>query len=214
MRKNFLGIIFLISCFSVRTNAQTVINYQTWASASGCNIFASSTTVSSVAHLTAIGQPQYDGTNNSVNLDAEISSNLGTEYRITYNFLKGYSYRITINAKRSSITSGGDDNLRLDLNSGGSGNNTTCNGPGTIDISASGNFKNSKPIVSTSFADYTYNYNSLSSSEAYLMVAAIPVSGSQAQTIYVRKITIEITGTAELTLSPTSLPLTCGTVAS
>lgn len=145
-------------------------------------------------------------------MDAAHGPDVGAEYRITYNFQQGYSYKITITAARIiSIGGGPNDKLRLDLNSGGSGNNTSCNGASSIDNSASGNFKQSKDITSTSFGDYEYVYNTVSSPQSYLMVAAIPVSNSASQTIYIRKIKIEITATAELTLSPTSLSLTCGT---
>lgn len=85
-----LCLLILFITFSTITFSQTIINYQTWAGASGCNIFASSTNVpatingvsGTVAHLTAIGQPTYDNVNKSVNLVSEIvnsSQNQGTE---------------------------------------------------------------------------------------------------------------------------------------
>jgi hypothetical protein len=42
------------------------------------------------------------------------------------------------------------------------------------------------------------------------MIASIVSSGSASQTIYIRKITIEMTNSPELELSPNSLPVSCG----
>jgi hypothetical protein len=64
----------------VYSQTTTVINYQTWTGATGCNIFGSSTNVpvtingtnSTVAHSTNQGQPTYDGApNNAVDLTAQ-----------------------------------------------------------------------------------------------------------------------------------------------
>ncbi|MCO5241180.1 MAG: hypothetical protein M9904_14105 [Chitinophagaceae bacterium] len=69
--------LFLLPLLIINTItfSQTIINYQTWTGASGCNVFASLTNVpatingtnSNIRHLTAIGQPTYDNTNKSVN---------------------------------------------------------------------------------------------------------------------------------------------------
>jgi len=86
--------------------------------------------------------------------------------------------------------------LRLDLNNGGSGTNNSCSGTGIIDASGSGNLKLSRQITGSSFAsgaDYVFDYNSLSAAQPYLMIAAIPPSGSVLQTILIRKIKIEET---------------------
>lgn len=81
MRKISLSLIITsILLTSINVNSQTIINYETWTGASGCNIFADSTNVpvtvngnnSTMAHLTAIGQPVYDNANNSVYLDSRI----------------------------------------------------------------------------------------------------------------------------------------------
>lgn len=103
-------IITIILLTSISGFSQTIINYETWTGASGCNIFSSATNVpatvngnnSTIVHLTAIGQPVYDNTNKSVNLDSRINGgqNEGTEYRMTVNFLQGYSYKITVTAAR------------------------------------------------------------------------------------------------------------------
>lgn len=220
-----LYLLVLFGTFSTITFSQTIINYQTWTGASGCNIFASSTNVpatingvnSTVAHLTAIGQPTYDNVNKSVNLVSEIingSQNQGTEYRTTVNFKLGYSYKITINAARiMSQQTGANVLLRLDLNNGGSGGNTVCNGTGVIDANGSGNLKKSFQITGTSFADYVFDYNSLSAAQIYLMVAAIPPAASVYQTILIRKITItETAPPISFTITPNPVSVVCGKV--
>lgn len=203
--KTVCFIIFLILGTTVfsQTITQTIINYETWTGASGCNIFATSKNVpttingasSTIEHLTAIGQPEYDNSNKSVNLASEIvnsSQNQGTEYRITANFKAGSSYKITINAARIMFSQMGPNVLlRLDMNNGGSGNNVSCNGTGIIDANASGNLKQSLPITKSTFDNYVFNYGALSAARPYLMVAAIPPSSSVYQTILIRKITIE-----------------------
>lgn len=145
-----LFLLILLNIFSAISFSQTIINYQIWTGASGCNIFASSTNVpvtingtnSTIAHLTAIGQPTYDNINKSVNLVTEVKTggqNQGTEYTTDVDFKKGYSYRITLNVKLSGAASTGPKALlRLDLNNGGNGGNITCNGTGVIDASGSG----------------------------------------------------------------------------
>lgn len=215
-------LITLLLSITINLNAQTIVNYGSWNGASGCNIFANSTNVpssvngnnSNMAHLTAIGQPVYDNVNKSVNLDSRINSgqNQGTEYRMTVNFLQGFSYKITVTAARiMSSQTGPNVLLRLDLNSGGSGNNTQCNGTGVIDANASGGLKRSYQIGSTSFSDYVFDYTPLISPQTYMMVAAIPPAGSVPQTILIQKIKIEQTPPpATFTITPNPIPIVCG----
>ena len=92
MKKNILPkfpFLLLFTFCNTVVFSQTIINYQTWRSASGCNIFASLTNVpatinganGNIAHLTASGQPGYDNTNKSVSLASQIVNNQsqGTE---------------------------------------------------------------------------------------------------------------------------------------
>lgn len=154
-----LILLMLFSLLISSGYSQTVIDYESWTTASGCNIFSDpnnasatvnvpatiNTTVGTITHYTAIGQPTYDNANKSVNIDSRIvggSTNHGTEYRITVNFKQGYTYKITITAIRiKSSQTGGDVLLRLDLNNGGSGSNNLCTGTGVIDANGSGNLK-------------------------------------------------------------------------
>jgi hypothetical protein len=232
---NTLKLILFILTFMgviISAHSQTIINYNTWTGASGCNVFSdpnnSSNPVnvpcvingsnSSIAHLTAIGQPTYDNTNKTVNLVSEIngSLNYGTEYRITVGFKQAYSYKITITAARiMSSQSGPNVLLRTDLNNGGSGSNNQCNGTGTIDANGSGNLKLSLQVTNSSFStsdtNYVFDYVSLSAAQNYLMIAAIPPAGSVYQTILIRRIKVEeFPPTATFTLSPSSHSVTCG----
>ncbi|MCO5237935.1 MAG: T9SS type A sorting domain-containing protein [Chitinophagaceae bacterium] len=219
-----LCLLILLNIFSAISFSQTIINYQTWTGASGCNIFASSINVpvtingtnNTIAHLTAIGQPTYDNVNKSVNLDTKVvnaSLNQGTAYAITVNFKKDYSYKITLNASLiKTISTDPNALLRLDLNNGGNGGNTTCNGTGIIDASGSGGLKQSLQINSTTFTDYVFNYTPLTSYEIYLVIAAIPQTGmSSTQTILIRKITIEETPPPVTFTLPASKTFGCGT---
>ena len=83
MKKILRNLFFLSTTLFVNKVglSQTIINYETWTGASGCNIFSSSTNVpatingsnTTIAHLTAIGQPTYDNVNKSVNIISRIS---------------------------------------------------------------------------------------------------------------------------------------------
>lgn len=95
-------LLILLSAFTLQATSQTVttvINYQTWTGATGCNIFSSPTTVNGVVHQSTVGQPVYSAANAAVALDGQFASGLykGTEYRITFNFKPGYSYSVTVN---------------------------------------------------------------------------------------------------------------------
>ena len=204
--------------------SQTVINYQTWSGASGCNIFATPTSVpatvngtnSNILHQTSIGQPTYSRTNSAVELDCDINANTsateGTSYLIPFNFQIGYSYTITINAAciNSGTTTGAY--LTLTANSGGNGQNSLCTGTQTISPTISGNLTTSNSIANTNFNNYTYTYNPFSVAQSFLCIAAIPPPNSGLQSIFVRSITIKGTPpTPTFTLSPTSLTKVCGT---
>lgn len=101
----------------------------------------------------------------------------------------------------------------MDLNNGGSGNNTQCNGTGAIDANASGGLKKSLQIGSASFSDYVFDYTPLATGQAYMMVAAIPPASSVPQTILIRKIKIEqIQPPATFTITPSPIQIVCGKV--
>ena len=112
--KYCISLIAMVCFFINGLMAQTVINYQTWTTYTGCNIFSSSTSVpatlngtaTTIAHLSNIGQPQYDATSTAVSLSCKPNYNTdgsfkdynGTQYQITYNLKQNYTYVIKINA--------------------------------------------------------------------------------------------------------------------
>lgn len=215
--------------------AQTIIRYNTWTGASGCNVFSNpnnaSTVInvpctvngtnSTIPHLTSIGQPTYDNSNKTVNMPSEIAAgqNKGTSYRVTVNFKQNYTYKITITAMRiMSQQTGGNVLLRTDLNNGGSGSSNSCNGTGVIDASGSGNLKKSLQVTNSSFStadtNYVFEYTTLSAAQTYLMIAAIPPNNSVYQTVLIRRIRIDETPPpVTFSLNPTSLSLNCATSA-
>jgi hypothetical protein len=116
MKQLIISIVYTLTVLLSASNvfAQTVIDYEKWTGASGCNIFVTGTNSSNpvdvpanlngssgtLPHLSTIGQPAYDGTNKAVSLRcfAEIDANgntigfKGTEYQISYTFKQGYRY--------------------------------------------------------------------------------------------------------------------------
>lgn len=80
--KHFLKILLLLVAFFYNSSiifSQTVIDYQTWTPPSPlpCNLFGTALNVGAtingstgtVAHITNIGQPTYNGTDKAVSLD-------------------------------------------------------------------------------------------------------------------------------------------------
>lgn len=130
-------ILFLAILYNNIIVAQTIINYQTWTGASGCNIFSSAVNVpatingsnGTIAHRSNIGQPTYSTAvvldcNEELDVNGNTIGYKGTEYRLTYNFKQGYSYKITINAACVNSGTSSYASLRLLPNSGGSSTST------------------------------------------------------------------------------------------
>lgn len=202
--------------------SQTIIDYQTWTGASGCNIFASPTSVpatingtnGTITHITTIGQPVFNSLNKSVDLESKIvnvSQYQGTEYLLLVDFKQYYSYKITFNAALIKPQQTEPNALlRIDLNNGANGWNTLCNGTEIINPNGSGNLKQSQQIADIVFNDYVFNYYSLLSFESNLLIAAIPQAGTSTQKILIRKITIEETPPPVTFTLPTSTIFECG----
>ncbi len=237
MKKNTLLIIGFIAMIAITTDGftqiPTIIDYTKWSS-SDCNIFAastdvpatigSSTTTVNIAHITNIGQPQYSaGTNKAVRLYCEYTNPeyKGSEYRITYNFKNGYSYRILINAAciNSNAQNSHTANLRVKPNTGGNGGNNKCNGYDIIDANTSGSgYQNSPMVGGTTWTDYIYGYQNITQGYSYLNISAIPQQDAELQTVLIRMVTIEETAPLVLppsfTLAPLTVAKACGTAIS
>ncbi|MBC8032553.1 MAG: T9SS type A sorting domain-containing protein [Chitinophagaceae bacterium] len=189
--KNVL-YVSLIICSGISASAQTtIINYQTWTGASGCNIFASATSVpitvngvaSTSSHRTQIGQPTYSNANDAVSLVCRNKPGLGsfgTRYGLDYLFKSGFNYFIKVNAVAIDSLPGGAQ-LSLTRNSGGNGINTSCTGPGFF-------FENGQFISSNGFQDYFYSFGP---SLDFILNVGVMASVSNFHTILIRKITID-----------------------
>jgi hypothetical protein len=209
-------ILFFLLLLSRLEAQQTVIDYQNWNTyPANCNVFSAQINVpstingsqSSLTHLTNIGQPTYSSINSAIALMCSINNfaqYFGTQYQINHNFQPGYTYTIKINASVSTSSPTGAT-LVINLNNGGNGSNTLCNGAQTIDPATSGNLIRSINITKNNFNEYTFqNIPPQVNPFSVLTVAAktTPASAYIAS-IYIRKITIIASPSTPLfTLSP------------
>jgi hypothetical protein len=208
---------FLFVILFCNAESQTIINYQTWSGGTACNLFASSIDVpctidgnnSTKSHKTNVGQPRYSSTDKAVLLDCESVSGIkGTQYEIFNTFKQGYTYKITVNAARIQSSPYSNASLILDINNGGNGGNTVCNGTGTVSVGGGSSQSNS--ISNNTFSDYNYNFLSpLSQNLSSLIIYDNSPAGSPNQTVFIRKITITETAPSPPAscnlLAPTSL---------
>lgn len=214
---NYLSkiLIFLLLVSKLQAQ-QTVIDYQNWNTyPANCNVFSAPINVpssingslSSLTHFTNIGQPKYSSIYNAIELSCNINNftqYFGTQFQINNSFQSGYTYTIKINA--ATITSSPTNAyLVINLNNGGNGGNTLCNGPQNIDPALSGNLIRSVPITGSNFTEYTFqNIPPQANPFSVLTVAAkTPIALPYTASIYIRKITIIATPATPLfSLSP------------
>lgn len=221
-------ILMFISCILlclISFSQNVTIDYAAWNPQSPpCNIFGSTTNVpatingnpGTIAHRSQIGQPAYSSSDLSIWMNCNYVSNpltvLGTLYRLTYNFKVGYRYIITVTAAEYINTQGYPTGpyLRLDMSNDGS-SRPYCNGPEPV----TQNF-NCCPapyqLSTTSFQDYQFVYNTLSSSFSYLQVSSLPPATDATNAIRIKKITIaETAPTPTFTVTPNPFNIACGT---
>lgn len=209
----FLILLSLLLLARATVHAQYIqtIDYSAWSGSTNCNIFPVENSVNGKLHLTVIGQPRFYNANGNkyVTLDASNNStqsdSKGTEYRISNQFKAGHAYTIKINA--ASIGTAATAMLRTNLASS-TLSYPQCTGVGVINPATTGNMMISQ-YINLSFSDYYFQYAPLSADHNYLLVAAIQPYGNTYQTIAIRSITITETQ-ADLVLSPSTLPATCG----
>jgi hypothetical protein len=202
------------------TTSITTINYNNWTPPSPlpCNLFASLTSINGVSHLTTFGAPLYNNTNseNAVQLQAKVhngSEVQGTEYKIQYPFKKNYSYKITVLVKKKYIaeTGGGNVTLHFDINDGGTTTNNQCTGPQPFLYNYSSNEKAIGITNTADYANYEVPWSQLSSDQNYMMIGAKLNSVIDSyQDIYIRQITIEEILDMNFSLSPSPIPISCG----
>jgi hypothetical protein len=210
-------ILFFLLLLSRLEAQQTVIDYQNWNTyPANCNVFSApinvpstiNGTLNSLTHLTNIGQPTYNSINSAIELSCNINSfsqYFGTQFQLNNNFQSGYTYTIKINAAVSTLSPTGAY-LVINLNNGGNGANTLCNGSQNIDPGISGNLIRSALITGSNFTEYTFqNIPPQGNPFSLLTVAAKTTTASPySASIYIRKITIIANpATPSFSLSPT-----------
>jgi hypothetical protein len=191
------------------------ILYEMWSPNSDCNIFMNSTFVNNVQHRTVLGQPTYDGSQNSVSLKAIMIQKpyppheyRGTSFRINYPFKKGYKYRILILASRGSGTPASSVRLGLELVNT-SITSSGCAGPESMTYNISETDTRKRQfIIGNIPADLDYRFNTLQSAFAYLVLTAMSDNTTEREAL-IKNIRIEETA-PELVLAPATLATTCG----
>lgn len=211
--------ILMTITFNGYTQTNTVIDYTGWnPSNPSCNLFGGGiyvpatvgSTNTTIFHGTLYGQPQYNATSKAVELPVNYinpSDTRGTQYRLSYNFKSGYSYRIVVNAAEKSSTAGTGYPLYMRLapsNSSGS-TNAPCTGPDNRTLSTTGA---TVLTYNATFNDYPINLGTLSNSSPSLDVTAYPGNGNNA--IEISKITITETAPSVSFTLPSTTNVSCG----
>ncbi|NMH26507.1 hypothetical protein, partial [Flavobacterium silvaticum] len=206
MRKTFFRLL-LLGLFSPGLQAQdATINYT--GLGSGCNVFASNTTVAGYVHRTTYGAPTYNSANQSIKLTTStVSGTKGTEFKIAYNFKVDHLYTIKAlvrNTGSSTVAS------KLYVSFGDNGSSTACSGPQTV-TNATGL---SLQIANTAFQDDEYHFNTpVTVAQSYIRIAAIPDPGANpaTQVLEIKRIVIdEIPPNEAFVMSPNTLSVPCG----
>lgn len=186
------------------------IDYATFSS-SACNVFGVPVTINGITHQTTIGQPKYNSTNSSIQMDYNYNNNAqkGTEYKISYNFKANYSYTITL-TMRNATPNGVVTGAELRGSFGDNGSSSVCNGVQLI--TGNSTSLTTPSLNSNIFQDYVYDTATLSSAVSYVRFTTRTdfIPDPQVQVIEIKKIVInEIPPPPSFTLSPTSLTLPC-----
>ncbi|MBS1638634.1 MAG: hypothetical protein JSR12_01135, partial [Bacteroidetes bacterium] len=221
-------ILTFMLLLSVAAHSQNVtIDYQAWnPNNPPCNIFANATNVpatgvpsGTIEHQTKVGQPFYNNSDQAIQLPTNYisaSSYQGTRFRLAYNFKAGYSYLIyvTVAADINTVGYPTGPYLRVDVNNNGGGGSTACNGPDGVNPNLSGN-PAAVQVPSDAFQEIPFSPFVQGSSQPTLEVTSIPAQNGSTKTIRLRKIRIvEIAPTPTFTISPSTIPITCGITSS
>lgn len=201
--------------YSTITCAQTTtIDYLNsgLSTTDNCNVFDPEVNVNDVLHSSYAGGVLFS-TSSGIKLSVNPANNSGTAYVINYDFAPGFNYTIEITAlgkaaillKTSVVpnfnqfTTNGTTSCTIDPNVGSY--NTV--GYGTL----------STPTATTS-ATYTVQQFSIPSGSGtypYLMIwASGGQAGGGAQVLNISKVVITKTAITSFTLSPATVPLSCG----
>jgi hypothetical protein len=195
--------------------AQSVTISYEYASFTGCNIFASPVTYQGYSHQTNIGFPGYAG-HPDYWITMQTAVNNTTEHKVTqfsiaYNFKIGYTYSVKVYAAATGSNYYPSIGVKISPTDGGANSSTNCS-PGPQGLSAATAAGYGQGSLGPSFAwtANLINNMTMTSTQGYLLVAALPASGmTGTNTVKLRK--IEITESAPpFTISPASASMTCG----
>ncbi len=215
MKKLLVIVCALFMLTDLKSQVTKIINYE-YENLSGCNVFATATTIDGYSHLTTLSRPQFNN-NEAISLITKSngsSSVLSTIYSINHNFKLGYNYKISVyykGAKGSTDAFFPNVGLSISTTNGGTDAGTTCVGPSAYSVANANNF-----IVGSSGSGFAWANNlidyTMTQNADYLLVGAFPFpSTTESDTVFVKQ--IKIVETAPFSLSPSSLPLTCGSTA-
>ncbi|NOU38435.1 MAG: T9SS type A sorting domain-containing protein [Ferruginibacter sp.] len=226
----------LLYCMNVIYAQSVTINYSSPGFGANCNIFAVPITspptspilYQGLEHTTSVGFPSYSSTEKAIKLQEKAitsGSDGCTQYAIKYPFKKNYNYKIMVNCR--SIRGTGSLSLpiiKLNLSDDNMGinNSTTCSGPSPFDHALHYATYGAYAVPQTTSFDLSPALinGTLSKNYNYLLVLAAPADLDWStypniiSSIFVKSIEITETLPAPpaitFTLTPSPIPLTCG----
>lgn len=225
MKIQFLILLAFLFFIQSVTGQNVTIDYHSWNSASGCDVFNPTTnvpanvggSVQNVQHITRLGDVLYftepGGANKGVELNCFMLGidKKGTGFGIKYDFKANYTYAVKVICAVSSNAVGpAAPSLRLRLNNSGSGGGITCNGAETISDPSLNVNPAAALITSTTFGENIFSFPAVAAGGfSYLDVLAIP--GTSSNTIRIKNISIvETPPVPAFVLSPNAVNVQCG----
>lgn len=211
---------------SIAYSQTVIIDYEAWSPSNPpCRIFPGNTNVPATGatggilqHITSIGQPFYNSTDKSVQIQTTYTlvgsapTYKGGSFRIYYNFKANYSYTITVTAAAVENTVGNQAGpyfrLDVDNSSGGLASNAPCNGPDGVTQNLSGNPAAQK-LSDNAMTDFQFIMPALGS-QSTLNITAIPAENGGIKTVRIRKIKIEETPPPVSFTLASPISVTCG----
>lgn len=220
--KQILICLFLL--LSITASSQNVtIDYEAWnPSGTTCSLFvnatsvpASGTSTGSIEHQRKLGEVLYSSSDLSLQIktiyEETAAVSRGGRFRIAYSFKAGYNYMVyvTAAADQNTLGYGTGPYIRIDANNSNGGGSTGCNGPEIVNANYGGN-PAAVQLTSNNFQEFQFVLPAPGTAST-LEVTAFPAKDGGTKTVRVRKIRIvETLSSATFTLSPSSVPITCG----
>ena len=235
---NLVVITIFILQTSLIAQVTYVIDYSSFTS-NDCNVLRPNpmTTVPIVingrTHLSTCGQPELNVSilpgnvnNNSIVLNAEYKvSNIlykATEYKIDFNFKKGYSYKIKVDALGKTPTNNFDPYCKLLLSfntmAGATGIGKLCSGTEAYAANYPVNITNNIQLAIANFVEKEYTFDNLPNAQSSLHLSSNVTTTDNTSYFsfaQIRKITIiETAPPVTFTLTPATVSLQKGTSSS